>query len=68
MEAREVDVGDTVRITRGDWMGQRGVVQTKFDLLPDSISPPKFLLTIRLEGFQRAIQKNNLDVEKISGE
>ena len=67
MNVKDVDVGDEVQIMRGDWAGQRGVVQTKCELMPDPSGLLRALLTIRLTGdFQRTIQKNNLDIEKIA--
>lgn len=67
MNANEVDVSDKVVIVHGDWTGQKGRVESKVDLFPDGVSPPKALLTIRLRDFQRTIQKNNLEVEKVLG-
>ncbi len=66
MNANEVDVGDEVVISRGDWAGQTGKVSGKYQFPPDGDNPPKSLLTIYLVNFGRTIQKNNLDVEKIA--
>ena len=66
MKANEVDVADAVRIIRGDWTNQVGTVTHKSELFPVQGEPQKALLTIQLETFQKSIQKNNLDVEKVA--
>ncbi|TSC83807.1 MAG: hypothetical protein G01um101417_374 [Parcubacteria group bacterium Gr01-1014_17] len=66
MNANEVDVTDKVRIVRGDWANQVGKVTHKIVLFPIPDEPAKALLTIQLEGFNRSVQKNNLEVEKIA--
>lgn len=68
MNAHDVDVGDEVVVTRGDWAGQNGKVVTKCEL---PVSPndgqPIALFTIHLAGvFNKKIQKRNLDIEKIA--
>lgn len=65
MNTDEVDVGDEVRVIRGDWANQTGKVSGKYQFPPDGDNPPKSLLTIHLLNFGRTIQKNNQDVEKI---
>ena len=66
MKANEVDVADKVRVVRGDWTNQIGTVTHKSELFQIVGEPQKALLTIRLETFQKSIQKNNSDVEKIT--
>ena len=66
MNANEVDVTDRVRVVRGDWANQIGTVTHKSELFPVSGEPQRALLTLRLEAFQKSIQKNNFDVEKIA--
>lgn len=67
MKASEVDVGDEVRIVRGDWANQVGVVthKTELSLIPGE--PQKALFNIRLDRFSRNVQKSNLDVELVNG-
>ena len=64
MEAEKVDVGDEVVITQGDWTGQRGKIEGKFDMTVASVvgEPKKALLTVRLTS-GRSVQKNNTAVE-----
>lgn len=67
MKANEIDVGDEVRIIRGDWANQVGVVTHKTELCLIPGEPRKALFNIRLDRFSRSVQKNNLDVEIVNG-
>ncbi len=63
MNAEKVDVGDEVIITYGDWKGQRGRIEGKFDMTVAGVGEPKkALLTIRLAS-GGAVQKSNTAIE-----
>ena len=63
MDAEKVDVGDEVIITHGNWTGQLGKIESKFDMAVVGIGEPKkALLTVRLTS-GRAVQKSNTAIE-----
>lgn len=68
MNANEVDVGDIVRIVRGNWQGQSGRVETCYYLMSIlTEEKPAALFTIRLSAFcGTVITKKSVDVEKIA--